>query len=157
MCRHPRSLSPSITASRDPIKPLPPPRVPLVALNIPPGSPQEREMPWGSQITSDHRKESSVLIFYIPFWSLGGGKEKPSIGCSSPFNNLGEHLPTSPLGKRKNLPSPHAPPPPPSPIFDRQPLEPDRFCFHCTCLQLPATHGHPDWCAACGDSVEGPF
>ena len=106
---------------------------------------------------SDHRKESSVLIFYIPFWSLGGGKEKPSIGCSSPFNNLGEHLPTSPLGKRKNLPSPHAPPPPPSPIFDRQPLEPDRFCIHCTCLQLPATHGHPDWCAACGDSVEGPF
>lgn len=129
MCHHPRSLSPSITASRDPLKPLPPPRVPLMALNLPTGSPQVREMPWGgSQITRAQARKLDSHFLYSLLVLQGEAKRKPPSGAHLPLTIFRTSA-NFPFWQKTEPPSRRAPPPPPSPIFHVQPLEPERFVF----------------------------
>lgn len=94
-----------------------------MALHGPTGRPLS-EMPWwgwGSQVTSDHRKESDS-VFSFPVDPSGEGKEEVSMGARwslMPF----KHLLIFPFCKRKKTPPPQLPPRPP--IFNKQPLEPE--------------------------------
>lgn len=128
MCYHPRSLSPSITASRDPLKPLPPPRVYLMALNVPTGCPQVREMPWGVSNNQSTGKKARFSFFIFPSGPSGEAKRKPPSGAHLPLTTFRTSA-NFHFWQKTEPPSRRAPPPPPSPTFHLQPLEPECFVF----------------------------